>query len=256
MTELLLLLAGLIAGAINTLAGGGSFVLFPALLAAGIPPVIANATNTFASMPGYSSGAVGFREEIAKNRDKLIPYTIVGVIFGYIGAELLLHVSNQAFTLVVPWLMAFAVVLFAFGAQINGFVRARAGDGHRSRRAGAILLLAILAAISLYGGFFNAGLGVLLLAFLALAGMTDIHAMNGLKLWISTVVAASGVIRFALSGAIDWYHGAFALVGITIGAYTAARVAKRVPTPVIRTIVIVYGIALTLWFFWSAYFAG
>lgn len=254
MTELLLLLAGLLAGAINTLAGGGSFVLFPALLAAGVPPVIANATNTFASMPGYASGAFGFREDIVKNRNRLVPYTIVGVIFGYAGAELLLHVSNQAFTLVVPWLMLFAVALFAFGGRINSYVRSRAGDSHRNRRLGAVLLIALLAAISLYGGFFNAGLGVLLLAFLALAGLTDIHAMNGLKLWISTMVAIASVVRFTLSGAIDWYHGAFALVGITIGAYGAARLAKLIPTGIIRALVIVYGIGLTGWFFWSAYF--
>ncbi len=255
MTELLLLLAGLVAGILNTLAGGGSFVLFPALLAAGIPPVIANATNTFASLPGYASGAAGFWSDILRHRNRLVPYTIVGLVFGYAGAEVLLHVSNQTFTLAVPWLMLFAVVLFAFGGRINTFVRTRAGNGQRSRRAGAAVLLLLLAAISLYGGFFNAGLGVLLLAFLAVAGMTDIHAMNGLKLWTSSVVAVAGVVRFALSGAIDWYHGAFALVGITVGAYGAARLSKRVPTGIIRALVIVYGLGLTAWFFWSAYFA-
>jgi len=255
LTELLLLLAGLVAGSLNTLAGGGSFVLFPALLAAGIPPIVANATNTFASMPGYASGAAGFWSDIVRNRDRLVPYTIVGLLLGYAGAELLLHVSNQAFVLVVPWLMLFAVGLFAFGGRINAFVRARAGDSHGSRRAGAAVLYLLLAGISLYGGFFNAGLGVLLLAFLALAGFTDIHAMNGLKLWISSVVAIAGVVRFALSGAIDWYHGAFALVGITIGAYAAARLAKRIPTGIIRALVIVYGIGLTAWFFYQAYFA-
>lgn len=256
MTELLLLLAGLVAGTLNTLAGGGSFVLFPALLAAGIPPVIANATNTFASVPGYASGAIGFREEIVRHREKLVPYTLIGLVFGYAGAELLLHVSNQSFTLVVPWLMAFAVGLFAFGARINAFVRARAGGGQRSRRVGAVALLVLLAAISFYGGFFNAGLGVLLLAFVAVAGFTDIHVMNGLKLWISTVVGLAGIVRFAISGAIDWYHGGFALVGITLGAYGAARVIRRVPTELIRRLVIVYGAGLTVWFFWSAYFAG
>ena len=255
MNELLLLVAGLVAGAINTLAGGGSFVLFPALVLVGVPPVIANASNTYASLPGYASGAFGFRSEIARHRDKLIPYSIVALIFGYLGAELLLRVSNETFVLVVPWLMLFAVVLFAFGGRLNVAVRRLAGEG-RGRHAGAILLLVLLAAISLYGGFFNAGLGVLLLAFLALAGMTDIHAMNGLKLWISVVVAAVGVIRFALSGAIDWYHGSIALVGVTIGGYVAARLAKRIPTGLIRALVIVYGLGLTAWFFYSAYFAA
>ncbi|WP_423068443.1 sulfite exporter TauE/SafE family protein [Devosia sp. CN2-171] len=255
MTELMLLVAGLIAGTINTLAGGGSFVLFPALILAGVPPVIANASNTYASFPGYASGAVGFWREIAANRDKLIPYSIASLVFGYAGAELLLHVSNETFVLVVPWLLLFAVVLFAFGGRINTFVRAKAGDGGRGRHVGAALLLVLLAAICVYGGFFNAGLGVLLLAFLALAGFADIHAMNGLKLWISTLVALVCVIRFAFSGAIDWYHGSIALVGVTIGGYLAARVAKRIPQRLIRGLVIVYGLALTCWFFWSAYFS-
>jgi uncharacterized membrane protein YfcA len=113
----------------------------------------------------------------------------------------------------------------------------------------------LLALTCLYGGFFNAGLGILLLAFLALAGMTDIHAMNGLKLWISSTVAAVAVVRFALSGSIDWYHGSIALVGVTIGGYTAARLAHRVPTQWIRTLVIVYASGLTAYFFWQAYAA-
>jgi uncharacterized membrane protein YfcA len=253
MTEIMLFVAGLVAGTINTLAGGGSFVLFPALLFAGVPPVIANASNTYASLPGYMSGAAGYWRDIVRYRDRLIPYSIISILFGYVGAELLLQVSNAMFVLVVPWLMLFAVVLFAFGGRINGFIRARAGDSGRGRYVGAVLLLALLAGICVYGGFFNAGLGVLLLAFLALAGFTDIHGMNGLKLWISSLVAVVSVVRFAMSGSIDWYHGSIALVGVTIGGYVAARVAKRIPTALIRGLVIVYGIGLTGWFFWQAY---
>ena len=252
MTELLLLCAGLVAGTINTLAGGGSFVLFPALLAAGIPPVIANASNTYASLPGYMSGAFGFWSDIKRHRDKLVPYTVVGLIFGYLGAELLLHVSNAQFSGVVPWLMLFAVLLFAFGGRINALVQRHAG-GHGV--VFAALLWVLLAAVSLYGGFFNAGLGVLLLAFLALAGMTDIHAMNGLKLWVSSVISVISVARFALSGAIDWYHGSIALVGVVIGGYTAARLAHLVPQKLMRALILVYSGALTAWFFWTTYFA-
>lgn len=252
MNELLLLCAGLIAGTINTLAGGGSFVLFPALLAVGIPPVVANASNTYASLPGYVSGAVGFWSDIKRHRDKLIPYTIIGLVFGYLGAELLLHVSNKQFAVVVPWLMLFAVLLFAFGGKINALVQRTSGRGV----VFAALLWVLLAAVSLYGGFFNAGLGVLLLAFLALAGMTDIHAMNGLKLWVSSVISLISVVRFALSGAIDWYHGSIALVGVVIGGYTAARLAHLVPQKLMRTLILVYAGALTAWFFWSTYFAG
>lgn len=255
MSELLLLIAGLLGGALNTLAGGGSFIVFPALLAVGVPPVLANASNTYAALPGYVSGAVGFWSDILKHRERLLVYAVVALVFGYLGAELLLRVDDAAFAKAVPWLMAFAVVLFAFGGPINRFVQARAGAGRGMKLVGAALLLVFLALISVYGGFFNAGLGVLLLAFLAVAGMTDIHAMNGLKLWISSLVALVAVARFAVNGSIDWYHGSIAMVGVTIGGYVAARLAHKVPTPLIRAAVIVYGVGITGYFFWTAYLA-
>lgn len=256
MTELLLFIAGLIAGTLNTLAGGGSFVLFPALHAAGLPLVIANASNTYASLPGYMSGAAGFWKDIVKHRDKLLPYTVIALVFGYAGAELLLHVSNEAFGRIVPWLMLLAVFLFAFGGRINAFIAARAGEARGAKLAGTLAVLALLAALCVYGGFFNAGLGILLLAFLALAGMTDMHAMNGLKSWISSVVAIIAVVRFAMSGSIDWYHGSFALVGTTIGGYAAALLAHRVPQALLRALVLVYAGGLTIYFFYAAYFAA
>lgn len=256
MTELLLLLAGLVAGVLNTLAGGGSFVVFPALLLVGVPPVLANASNTYAALPGYASGAFGFRRDIARHKGKLLWYTVVALIGGYAGAELLIRVSDAQFSVVVPWLMLFAVVLFAFGSRINSWVAAKAKGSVRLAKVGAVLLLLLLALLSIYGGFFNAGFGILLLAFLALAGFTDIHAMNGLKLWISMIVAIVAVIRFAVNGSIDWYHGSIALVGVTIGAYLAARFARWVPATWIRLAVIVYGTGLTLYFFWKVYLTG
>jgi uncharacterized membrane protein YfcA len=254
MTSVLLLFAaGLVAGMLNSLAGGGSFIVFPALLAVGIPPVIANATNTYAALPGYMSGAWGYWKDLMTVRDRLLVYTIISAVFGFAGAELLLHVSDEAFSRIVAWLMLFAVLLFAFGGTINGFVQRHAGEARHMKAAGAVLLLALLAAIAVYGGFFNAGLGILLLAFLALAGLTDIHAMNGLKLWMSSIVAIVAVIRFAISGSIDWYHGSVTLVGVVIGGYAAARLAHRIPQKLIRALVIVYGLGLTVWFFYDAY---
>lgn len=255
MTELLLLLAGFLGGCVNTLAGGGSFIVFPALLFAGVPPVLANASNTYAALPGYVSGAIGLWKHVAAHKEKLLPYSIVALLGGYLGAELLLKVSNEQFSGVVPWLMLFAVVLFAFGAQINRWIAAQSHGRSGLAKAGAIALLAVLALICVYGGFFNAGLGILLLAFLALAGFDDIHAMNGLKLCISSIVAVIAVARFAMGGTIDWYHGTIALVGVTTGAYLAARFAHLVPTQFIRWTVIIYGSGLTAYFFWSTYFA-
>lgn len=255
MTELLLLVAGLLGGAVNTLAGGGSFIVFPALLAVGVPPVLANASNTYAALPGYASGALGLWKHIAAYRDRLLVYSIVGALFGYVGAELLLRVSNAQFSIAVPWLMLFAVLLFIFGGRINRFVMARGGSGRGMKAAGATILLVLLAGISVYGGFFNAGLGILLLAFLVLGGVTNMHAANGLKLWVSAIIALVAVARFALAGSIDWYHGTIALVGVTTGAYVAARLAHHIPVKVIRALVIVYGVGITAYFFWKAYAA-
>jgi len=255
MNEILLLVAGLLGGAVNSLAGGGSFIVFPALLFAGVPPVLANASNTYAALPGYVSGTIGYWSAMQAHKDKLVTYGLVAALFGYVGAELLLVVSDELFSLVVPWLMAFAVTLFVFGNRINAALRAGGGQKRGMKALGAVLILSLLAAVCVYGGFFNAGLGILLLAFLALAGMTDIHAMNGLKLYISSIVALVAVARFAFNGSIDWYHGSIALVGVTIGGYAAARLARFIPTLWIRMSVIVYGIGMTGYFFWTAYFA-
>lgn len=255
MNEVLLLFAGLLGGALNTLAGGGSFIVFPALLAVGVPPVLANASNTYAALPGYVSGAIGLWKDVVAYRERLLVYGLIAAIFGYAGAELLLHVSDTQFSTVVPWLMLFAVVLFAFGGQINAFVASRAGGSRSAKAAGAAALLLILAAVSVYGGFFNAGLGVLLLAFLTLAGIGSIHAANGLKLVISSIIALVAVVRFAIAGSIDWYHGSIALIGVVIGAYVAARLAHRIPTAIIRGLVIIYGVGLTIYFFWKTYAA-
>lgn len=255
LETLFLLLAGLIGGALNSLAGGGSFIVFPALLAVGVPPVLANASNTYAALPGYVSGAVGYWHAMGAYKHLLVLYGVVAAVFGYIGAELLLVVSDEQFGLVVPWLMGFAVLLFAFGSQLNGFVAARSGGGRRMKLVGSGLLMVFLAAACIYGGFFNAGLGILLLAFLATAGMTDIHAMNGLKLYVSAVVALVAVARFAVSGSIDWYHGSIALVGVVVGGYLAAKNAHHIPTLWIRVAVIVYGVFMTGYFFWGAYLA-
>lgn len=250
---LFLLVAGLLGGAVNSLAGGGSFIVFPALLFVGVPPVIANASNTYAALPGYASGAFGYWHAMAKYKDRLVLYGIVAAVFGYAGAQLLLVVTDEQFSRVVPWLMLFAVALFAFGNQINAFVAAQGGGRRGLKLAGGLLLWVFLAGVCVYGGFFNAGLGILLLAFLATAGLSDIHAMNGLKLYVSSVVALVAVVRFAVSGSIDWYHGSITLAGVVVGGYLAARNAHLIPAKWIRLGVIVYGVCMTGYFFWGAY---
>ncbi len=253
MEILLLFGAGLVAGALNSLAGGGSFIAFPALLLAGVPPVLANATNTFAAWPGYVSGAVGYWPHIWQNRRLLLPYSIAALIGGYLGAELLLRVSDAQFSVVIPWLMGLAVIMFSFGGRFSRWLARHNRGGEKAAMAARIGLLALLAMISLYGGFFNAGLGIILLAFFALAGLKNIHAMNGIKLWLSVIVASVAIIRFALEGSIAWYEGSLVFTGSLIGGYVAARLAHLIPTKILRFAIIVYGIVLTLVFFWQAY---
>ncbi|MCS6762561.1 MAG: sulfite exporter TauE/SafE family protein [Candidatus Devosia symbiotica] len=201
---LILLVASLVGGAFNSLADSGSFIVFSALLFVGTLPMMANASNTFAALPGYASGAFGYWHTMAQQKHLLVLYGAFAAVFGYVGTDLLLVVvSNATFALVVLWLMGFAVLLFAFGNQLNSLLAARSGDGRGMKLVGRDLMLAFLAIICVYGEFFNAGLGILLLAFLTTAGMSDIHAMNGLKLYISTIVALVAVGRFAFNGSID-----------------------------------------------------
>lgn len=251
---MLLFAAGLLGGALNSLAGGGSFIVFPALLLSGVPLVVANATNTFAALPGYISGAVAFRKDIMIYRAKLVPYCLAAMVGGYFGAELLLQVNDAQFSVVVPWLMASAVVMFAFGGRFNRWLGEQSAGRKGAALGGTFVLMALLIAVNIYGGFFNGGHGIILLAFFALAGLSNIHAMNGLKLLLSAVVAIVAISRFGLAGSIAWAEGSIAFAGTLIGGYTAARLAHKVPTHVIRYGVIAYGIFLTLVFFWRAYF--
>jgi uncharacterized membrane protein YfcA len=250
---IILFFAGLGAGVLNALAGGGSFVIFPALMLVGVPPVAANATNTFACLPGYASGAIGFYDAIMANRQRLVLYSIIALVAGYLGAEALLLVSDAQFSTIVPWLMLFAVLAFSFGGQLNSYLVSRSSGSKRAARAGAIGTAVLLTAICFYGGFFNAGLGIILLAFLVLAGYKDINGMNGIKLWLSTLVALTAVIRLAIGGSIYWLEGSVALVGATIGGYLAARLSYLIPSIYVRRFVIVYGLGLTVYFFWQVY---
>jgi len=253
LSLILLFLAGLLAGGVNALAGGGSFIVFPALILAGVPIVVANATNTFAALPGYLSGAIGYWRHLKDHRGKLIPYTVTAAVGGYLGAETLLRVSDAQFALIVPWLMGLAVIAFAFGNRFNKWAASRSQNLRGAQFAGMAAIGIMLIAVNFYGGFFNGGHGILLLAALAVAGMTDIHAMNGLKLLLSVFVASIAVARFGLSGSIAWLEGGAAFLGTLIGGYIAARMADRIPAQAIRTGIIIYALILTLIFFWQAY---
>lgn len=255
MIELLFLFAaGFFGGVINSIAGGGSFITFPALLFVGVPPISANATNTFASCAGYLSGTYAFREDLVAHKRELPLLIVISLAGGVLGAWLLLQTPEALFREAIPWLLLFATLLFIYGGQINGVLRRLSGTHRHASWLGRLLLLLMLLGVSTYGGFFNAGLGIIILSYLALAGYSDIHAMNGIKLLISTVVSLVAIVLFVVDGVIAWYEGAIVLVGTLVGGYMAADLSRRLPQDWVRKVVIVASCVITVYFFSDLYF--
>ena len=248
---LFLLIAGFLGGFVNSVAGGGSFITFPALLFVGVPPVSANATNTFASCSGYLSGAYAFRRDLSRHRRELPGFIAVGLLGGILGAGLLLKTPESLFREAIPWLLLFATMLFIFGGRLNALLK-RLGSLHRhASSAGRLMLWLTLLAVSVYGGFFNAGLGIVILSYLALAGYSDINAMNGLKLLVSSAVSLIAIALFAVDGVIAWHEGSVVLLGTLVGGYAAAQLSRRLPQQYVRGVVIVASIAVTGYFFYA-----
>ncbi|MFH4670847.1 sulfite exporter TauE/SafE family protein [Vibrio alginolyticus] len=249
----LLFIAGVIGGLINSIAGGGSFITFPALLAVGVPPIMANATNTYASCAGYISGAVGFREEIMKNKHELLFTVSFSLVGGAVGAYLLLNTPESLFMEAIPWLLLFATVLFLTGSRLTMLIKTVAKEHKHAGILGAIALGLLLVGVSAYGGFFNAGLGVIVLSYLVVAGHQDINLMNGLKLLVSTCVSLIAIVIFVANGSIDWHTGSVVLVGTLVGGYLAARVSRQLNPNHVKGFVALSSILITLYFFIDVY---
>lgn len=250
----LILVAGgaFLAGGMNALAGGGTFFSFPALLAAGVPPVTANASNTVALWPASLSSAWVYRQELAKHRDWVIALTIVAAIGGVLGGLLLLAISNKAFTQLIPWLLLLATVLFAFSKQISRLVvkfKSRMGihqvDDQPHSKAGLFFQFIV----TVYGGFFGAGQGILTLAALAIQGIEDIQEINALKNWISAVTYTVSAITFIVAGAITWPYTLLMVLTATLGGFAGARIARYLPAVWLKRIVIGVGTVMTVIYF-------
>lgn len=237
------------AGAMNSVAGGGTFLSFPALLAIGVPPVTANASNSVALWPGSLAGAWAFRAELARFRRTLPLLTGLAFLGGLGGGLLLLATSNAAFSRLIPWLLLIATALFAFSAPLARLLaRGSSQPGGAQRRIGAGGALFQLV-VSLYGGFFGAGMGILMLAALAIQGFDDIHEINALKNWLSAVIYSVAVITFIVAGAISWPHTLTMLLTGTLGGYWGARLARRVPALWLRRFIVAVGSLLTVYYF-------
>lgn len=239
MTEsLILIVASFLAGALNAIAGGGSFLTFPALVFVGVPPIAANATSALAVFPGYLSGAAGFLPELRSfDRKSLLQLIGLSVIGGFAGALLLLVTPSTVFAAIVPWLLLFATVLFAFDAKVR--------DLTRSESAGPSTKAAATLAVTTYGGYFNGGLGIVLLALTSALGYRDINLMNGLKNIMSFILSAASIVAFLFAGIIWLQEAALMMVFATLGGYLGARASRRMPVRVVRAIVIFVGLGMT-----------
>lgn len=239
--------ASLLGGAMNAIAGGASFITFPTLLALGLPPIPANATNTVGIWPATLAGAGALREDLATQRERLVPLAVTSVLGGIAGALLLLRTPTVTFVHLLPWLMLVATLLFAFGRQLTARLR-----GHAPPRGMQIAVIVMQFVIAVYGGFYGGGMGMMMLAGLALAGMEDVHAMNALKNVLSTFINGVAVVTFAVAGVVAWPYAGVMAVGAIAGGYLAARFARRLDPKFVRWFVIVSGAALTVYFFLKA----
>jgi uncharacterized membrane protein YfcA len=246
-----LFFAAFAAGVVNAIAGGGSFISFPALLFVGISPIVANATNTAAVWPGTVASTVAYRDEFTAEARRLLPsMTITGIIGGVLGAIILLKTPQTTFLRLVPWLLLGATLLFVFSGRLTKFVRGRAGSGQKSHTrilfVGGLFLELL---ISIYVGYFGAGVGILFLALLAVMGMEDVHAMNGMKTLLVSVVNGVALVTFIWARVIAWPQAVLMLVGAVVGGYGGALVAKKMNPQHVRWAIIVIGFSMSVYFF-------
>ena len=242
--------AALVAGAVNAVAGGGSFFTFPSLAFSGMLPVTANATSTIGLWLGSVASIGAYRRELTSHK-RLLLWLLIGTSLtgGILGAILLLHTPQGIFVTLLPYLLFTATVLFIF----SGPITKRLQRHHTEKRALSPARLVCLALaqllISIYGGYFGGGIGILMLTTLTMMGMEDIHMMNGLKVLLAACINGVAIVTFILAGAIVWLPAGVITVGAIIGGYGGAYYARKIDQKWIRLFVISVGVTLTLYFF-------
>lgn len=241
---LMLFLAAFGGGLLNAAAGGGTFLTLPALMLAGVPAVSANATGTVALLPGYIASTLGFREELGAGRSTshIWHILIACILGGMIGAWLLLVTSNHTFRQIVPWFMLVATLWFALWPIVEKHF-------HQDRKAGAAATFIGILGVSIYGGYFNGGLGIILLALLGSLGFKDLNFMNGLKNAVSAILTTIAVLIYGLGGTVVWNYAFLMIAGAVTGGYVGARWARRLPKAWLRAGIVAVGTFMTIMFF-------
>lgn len=238
----LLASASFIAGIINSIAGGGSFLTFPALVFTGVPTIAANATSAVAVFPGYLSGALGFTKELKEYpKSKFLLLIILSVLGGIGGSLLLLITPANVFSYIIPWLLGFATLLFASGDFVGKWAEKNSNSNGITGNLATLI-------VCIYGGYFNGGLGIVLLALFSTLGLRDIHLMNGLKNIMSFALSAASVVTFAIAGIVFWQQAFIMMVAATIGGYFGVVVARKLSKNTIRVIIVIIGLIMTIIF--------
>ena len=237
--------AAFVAGALNSVAGGGSFLSFPALLFAGVAPISANATNNAAMWVGTIGSARGYREEVEEHRALLLPVILVSIVGSLIGACLLLLTPQSLFARLIPWLLLFATAVFALSPLFKR--PANAAPSH------APWQIAAQFAVAIYGGYFGAGMGIVMLALLAFSGLPSLNAQNAIKNVLSVTINGVALVPFAIARVVDWRFALPMAIIALFGGYFGARFFRRVPQRLSRVLVVGIGSAMTIVFFAKTY---
>jgi uncharacterized membrane protein YfcA len=250
---ILLILGGLGAGVFNGVAGGGSLISFPLLLALGFPALTANVTNTVGIWPGYLGGAAGFRREISDQRTQLVRLSPIAMLGGVTGAVLLLTTSSALFTSLAPWLVLGASVLFAIQPWLRRALNSAKTDDDTAanadlsaQRRHSVLLVGGTFAASVYGGYFGAGLGVMLLAILGLALPDSIARTSGMRTVLSILVNGVAASVFLIHGGLAWQAVGFLAIGSVVGGWVGARLALAISPTALRVAVVLIGLGTTV----------
>ena len=246
-----LLVAAFLGGTLNAVAGGGSFLLFPAMLGTGMLPIQANATNTVALWPGQLTSIAAYWRDIQKNPRLAVLLGVAGFIGGTVGAIVLLHTPQMTFLHLVPWLLLFAAALFAASGPVSRWLqRRRSAVVHTGERKMLPVFLATVV-VCFYIGYFGAGAGFLIITLLSLFGFEDLNEINALKVVSTTMANGIAFVLFVVNGQVVWHYCLLAMVTCAIGGYTSASLARRIPQAVLRVLVVVIGLGMAAWFFWK-----
>ena len=250
-----LIVAAFLAGVLNAVAGGGSFLLFPAMLSTGMQPVQANATNTVALWPGQVTSIAAYWGDILKNRRLVMPMGFAGLLGGTAGALVLLGTPQTTFMHLVPWLLLIAATIFALSRPATRWIDQWKASRRRNSRAATSpprrsLLFICTAVVCFYIGYFGAGAGFLIITLLSLFGFEDLNEINALKVVATTMANGIAFVIFVVGRQVEWKYCLLAMVACAIGGYTSARFARMIPQPVLRGIVIVIGFGMAAWYFY------